>query len=183
MWVTFVFGEGINKVVHDHVREADVFAGAMFQVISPDGKSVSISPEQEDMHIRAGEADAGSKRNRAAMDKVRAMRIHKVRKTGGTPNAREGDDILMGKLALLQHFVKRSQDRKVPTTRTPCGVVGGEGFFCEWRGCRGCGGFSAHGFRTWFKISRTRYVRPSVLVRLSILGSQYLARRMLASWP
>src|SRR5205814_560747 len=52
--------------------------------------------------------------------------------TRRTTDPREGDDLFVIEIAFLEHFVERSQNRKVSTTWAPSGMVGGDCFLAEF---------------------------------------------------
>src|SRR5581483_12147420 len=103
-----------------------------------------------------------------------------VREARGAADAREGDDVFLRKLDALQHFVECGEHGKIAAPGAPRGVIGGEVFLGDflrgWGGGRRGGGFCDAHFMTPWRISLTRKVRPSVLVKLRIFGSQYRAR-------
>ena len=138
------FGQAVNKIVHDDVGQAEIFAGGMVQVISPDGKSVAVTTEDEDMTVRAGQADGGGKGQGATVNVVHAMGVHEIGETAGASDACNRDDLLVRNLELLQHAVENGQHGEVTATGTPRGVVGSEGFLGDFVGDRGRGG-GGHG--------------------------------------
>ena len=73
------FRQTVNKIIHNDVGHPDVFAGSMIKVIPADRKPVTVSTEKEDVQIRARQADTRSERDSTPMDKMRAVRINKVR--------------------------------------------------------------------------------------------------------
>jgi len=81
-------------------------------MVPADGKAVAIAAEKEDVDIGPGEADAGSERDCAAMDEMRAVRIDEIGKPGGTADARQGDELSCGKLAFLEDFIKGGEQRR-----------------------------------------------------------------------
>ena len=44
-------------------------------------KPIAVAPKQKDMEIGPGQADAGSKRNGAAVNEMRAVAINEIGKT------------------------------------------------------------------------------------------------------
>ena len=106
----------------------------------PDFTVVTITTEDEDMTVRAGQADGGGKGQGATVNVVHAMGVHEVGETAGAPDACNRDDFLMRNLELLQHAVENGQHGEVTATGAPGGVVGGEGFLGDFVGDRGRSG-------------------------------------------
>ena len=53
----------------------------MIEMVAADGKTVAVAPEEKNMQVGAGQADAGSKRNGAAVNEVRAVTVDEIGKT------------------------------------------------------------------------------------------------------
>src|SRR5207249_9909771 len=102
-----LFGQAIDKVVHDEIGHVDVLARAVIDVVAADGETVAVATEQEDVEIGPGEADAGRERDGAAVDVVHAVAVDEVRKARRTTDPGEGDDLFVIELAFLKDFVER----------------------------------------------------------------------------
>src|SRR5437763_1710054 len=76
-----LFGQAIDKVVHDEINHVDVLPRAMIEMVAADGKTVAVAPEEKNMQVGSGQADAGSKRNGAAVNEVRAVTVDEIGKT------------------------------------------------------------------------------------------------------
>ncbi len=167
--------QAIDEVVHDDVGQVDVLARAVLEVIAADRERVAIAAEEEDVQVRPREADAGGQRDRAPVDEVAAVGIDEIGEAGGAADAGESDDVLVRELAALEHLVERGEHGEIAAAGAPGRVVGGEVFLGQlFAGGGGGGGDGIGGahFKTPWRISFTRNVRPSVLVKLRIFGSQ-----------
>ena len=49
----FVFGQSIDKVVHDDVGEVHILASRVIEVIAANGKGITIPTEHKSVQIRA----------------------------------------------------------------------------------------------------------------------------------
>ncbi len=125
------FGEAVDEVVHDDVADADVFAGAMIEVVAADGVSIAVAAKGKDAEVGASEADARGKGDGAAVDEVGAVGVDEVGETGGAADAGDGDDLFVGDVLFFEDFVECGKDGEVAAAGAPGGVVGGEGFFGE----------------------------------------------------
>src|SRR6266850_81604 len=101
-----LFGQAIDKVVHDEINHVDVLPGAMIEMVAADGKTVAVAPEEKNMQVGAGQADAGSKGHSAAVNEVRAVTVDEIGKTRRTTDPSEGDDLFVIELAFLENLVE-----------------------------------------------------------------------------
>ena len=69
------------------------------------------------------------KRQRASVDVVRAVRLHKIRKPARTADARDADEFLVRQLALFNELEIQREHREIAATGTPRRVIGGEFLF------------------------------------------------------
>ena len=122
-------GQAIDEVVHDEVDHVDVLARAVVEMVAADGEPVAVAPEQKDLEIGPGQADAAGQRDGAPVNEVGPVPVDEIREARGTTDPGEGDDLLVVDLAFLEDFVIGSEDREVAAAGTPGGVVGGDGFF------------------------------------------------------
>ena len=129
-----LFGQAIDLVVHDHQRHLDVLAGRVREMIAADGEGIAVAAEGEDVQIRAGERNAAGKGQRAAMQEVRAVRLHEIREPAGTADAGNGGDLLMPQLALFNQLEIQRQHREIAAAGTPSRMVGDD-FFSGQRPC------------------------------------------------
>src|ERR1700737_665669 len=97
----------------------------MVEVIATNRKPVTVAAKKKDVKIRSGKTDAGSERNSATVDEMRAMRIDKIRKTRGAPDTGEGDNAFVRQLASFQNLVKCCENGEITTARAPGRMVGG----------------------------------------------------------
>jgi hypothetical protein len=70
-------------------------------------------------------------KERAAMQRVDTIAIHKIGKPRRTPYAGHGYDILVRQLQFLQQSIVSCKNGVVSTTLTPGGCLGSEDFFGE----------------------------------------------------
>src|SRR5438477_3072975 len=103
-----LFRQAIDEVVHDEIDHVDVLARAVIKMVAADGKTVAVAAEQKDMEVGSGQADAGSERDGAAVNEVRAVAIDEIGKARRTTDPRESDDLFVLELAFLEDFVKGS---------------------------------------------------------------------------
>src|SRR5205814_9626039 len=75
-----LFGQAINEVVHGEIGHVDVLARAMIEMVAADGETVSVAPEEEDVQVGPGQADAGRERDGAAVNVMRAVAVDEIRK-------------------------------------------------------------------------------------------------------
>ena len=76
-----LFGQAIDKIVHDEVGHVDVLARAVIEMVAADGETVTVAAKQKDMEIGPGQADPGSKGDGAAVNEVRAVTVDEIGKT------------------------------------------------------------------------------------------------------
>ena len=180
MWARSAFSSGHRRVIHDHVSDTDVLARSVFEVVAADGEAVAVTAEQEHVQIRTREADAGGQRYSAPMDEVRAVGVDEIRKTRRASNAGQ-DDCFPAEVGASREPCRRppgQQNLRNPGTRSD-----------DWPSARFLAGLLVprqqwwHSFQDSFQNFTDPEGSPSVLVKLQIFGSQYLARRIVASCP
>jgi len=101
-----LFGQAIDEVVHDEIDHVDVLPRAMIEMVAADGKTVAVAPKQKNMQVGPGQADAGSKRNGAAVNEVRAVTVDEIGKTRRTADPGKRDDLFVIELAFLENLVE-----------------------------------------------------------------------------
>jgi len=69
-----LFGQAVDKIIHDDIGYPDVFAGAVIEMIAANRKPVPIAAEKKDVKIRSSQTDPGSQRDGAPVNEVGAMR-------------------------------------------------------------------------------------------------------------
>src|SRR6185437_4248977 len=95
------------------------------------GKRIAVAAEHEHMQVRPAQGNAAGKGQRAAVNVMHAVRLHEIRETARTTNARDGRDLFVPELALLDQFEVKRQHGKITAAGTPGRVVGGDVFFRE----------------------------------------------------
>ena len=78
----------------------------MIEMVAADGKTVAVAPKQKNMQVGPGQADAGSKRNGAAVNEVRAVTVDEIGKTRRTADPGKRDDLFVIELAFLENLVE-----------------------------------------------------------------------------
>ncbi len=131
-----LFRQAIDEVVHDDVGQVDVLARAVLEVVAADREGVAVAAEEEHVQVRPRKAHARGQRHRAPVDEMPAVGIDEIREARGAADAREGDDVLVRKLAPLEHLVKRGEHGEIAAAGAPGGMVGGEVFLGQLFGVR-----------------------------------------------
>ena len=112
-----------------HIGHLDVLARGVVEMIAADGKRVAVAAENEDMQVRTRKRNAAGKRQRAAMNEMRAVRLHEIRETAGAADARDGGDFLVPHLALLNQLEIKREHGEVAAAGAPRRMVGGDFLF------------------------------------------------------
>src|SRR5438105_1201479 len=97
-------------------------------MVAANRETVTVATEQKDMEIGPSQANAAGERNGAAVDEMRAVAVDEIRKARRTTDPGESDDLFVLEISFLEDFVERSEHGEIATTRTPCRMVGGDGF-------------------------------------------------------
>ena len=90
---------------------------------------VAVAAENKHVQIRPGKGNAAGKRQRAPVDEMHPVRLHKIRKPARTADARDADELLVGQLALFNELEIQREHREIAATGTPRRVIGGEFLF------------------------------------------------------
>src|SRR5262249_35731444 len=117
-------GRQREDVVNEKKGHGVVLAPAGINMIAADGEPIAVPAEKEDVQIWPSEADAGCKRNGAAMNEVRAVTINEIRKTRRTTDACERHDLFVLDVPFLEHLVERGEHGEIAATGTPRGMIG-----------------------------------------------------------
>ena len=104
------------------------------------------------MAVRPGEAYGGCQRERASVNEVNAVTVHKIRKPGRAANTGDGHDLFVRNLKPLEDFIKRGEHRKITAPWTPGGMVSSKCLLGKLVGSGGRGG-GGGGHGVW--ITRT----------------------------
>ena len=70
--------------------------------------------------------NAAGEGQRAAVDVMRAVGLHEIRKPAGAADAGDGGDLLVPELALLDQLEVKRQHGEIAAAGTPGGMVGGD---------------------------------------------------------
>ncbi len=124
-----LLGQAINPVVHDHVGHLDVLARGVVEMIAADGEGVAVAAEHEHMQVGPGQRNAAGKGQGAAVDVMRAVGLHEIRKPARAADAGDGGDLLMPQLALFDQLEIKREHGEITATGAPRGVIGGDFLF------------------------------------------------------
>jgi hypothetical protein len=72
-------GEAVDPVVEHHHVDVDVAPEQVNEVVAADGQRVAVAGDEPDAEVGARRLEAGRERGRAAVDGVKAVRLHVVR--------------------------------------------------------------------------------------------------------
>jgi hypothetical protein len=159
-------------------------------------------PNTKHVQVRPAQRNAAGEGQRAAMNVMRAVRLHEIGKAARTTDAGHGGDLLVPELALFDQLEVEREHGEIAATGAPRRVIGGDFFFgqafafvCGQVGSEH-GGDVCAGFRRFlsfvslmfkklqfaqafghvvlarWRMSFTFQVRPSVLLMPRIFGSQ-----------
>ena len=98
-------------------------------MIAADGKRVAVAAEDEHVQVRARQRNAAGKRQRAAVNVMRAVGLHEIRKPAGAADAGDGGDLLVPQLALFNQLEIQREHGEIAAAGTPRRVVGGDFLF------------------------------------------------------
>src|SRR6266508_544197 len=160
----------------------------MQQVVAADAQTVAITRDDEDLQLGPRQLEPGGDGRRAAMDRVKAVRVHVVREAARAADTRDEHDVLLRNAKARHRLLDRAQDGVVPAARAPAHVLVGLEVLLgvlrhSSRGARD----DAHGFasRSWLMASRISWLASGMpRTRLKPTAStRYSARRTRTSWP
>ena len=99
------------------------------EMVAADGKRVAVAAENKHVQIRPRKRNAAGKRQRASVDEMHPVRLHKIREPARTADARDADKIIVLEFALFDELEIQRQHREIAATGTPRRVIGGEFLF------------------------------------------------------
>jgi hypothetical protein len=112
-------GQAVDRVVHDDVGDVEVAADSVDEVPGPDREGVAVAAEGEHLEVGIADLDPGRDRHGAAVDRVEAVRRHKVRQATRAADARDANHVF-GVVPLgQQRVVDGVQDAEIPTAGAP----------------------------------------------------------------
>src|SRR5436853_6744568 len=97
-------------------------------MISADRKRIAVTAESKHVQVRARERNAAREGQGAAMNEMRAVCLHEIRKSRTATDARHGRDFLVPDFALLDQFEIKGEDGKIAAARAPRRMIGGDIF-------------------------------------------------------
>ena len=121
-----LLGQAVHPVVHDDVGHLDVLARGVVQVIAANGKRIAIAAEHEHMQVGAAQRNAAREGQCAAVDEMRAVRLHEIGEAARAADARDGRDLLVPYLALLDELEVKREHGEITAAGAPRRVIGGD---------------------------------------------------------
>jgi len=118
-----LLGQPIHPIVHRHARQLDVLARGVGEMVSADGKEVAVPAEHKHMQVRPRQGHATGEGQRAAMNIVRAVTLHEVRKPARAADAGNGGDLFLPEAAFLDQLEVQREHRKITATGAPGRMV------------------------------------------------------------
>src|SRR6185437_469188 len=112
-------GQTVNLVVHDDVKQIDVAAHGVNEVIAADAEAVSISPGYDHSQPVVSELHACGHSQGAAVERVHTVGIDVAGEVRGTADAADGNDIVQGNLQLYQSLLNGGEDAVIAAAGTP----------------------------------------------------------------
>ena len=122
-------GQPIDPVVEQQKLDVHVSAHQMNQVVAADGQRVAVAGDDPHGQIRIGNLDPRRDRRGPAVHRVKPVDVHVIGEAGGTADAGDDDEFLLGHAERREHLLRDVKDRVVAATGTPPNLlVGGEIF-------------------------------------------------------
>jgi hypothetical protein len=115
----------------------------MGKMVSADGEGIAVAAKDEEIEVLPAEGDAGGKGQRAAVNEMDAVALHKIRETAAATNAGDGGDFLVMDAAVLDELEIECEHGEIAATGAPRGVIGCKIFFLQRFAGDFCSG--AHG--------------------------------------
>ncbi len=99
------------------VGHLDVLARGVIEMIAADGERIAVAAEDKHMQVRASQRNAAGEGQSASMNEMRAVRLHEIRKAAGAADARDGRDLLVMNLPLLDQLEVKREDGEIAAAR------------------------------------------------------------------
>src|SRR2546426_7380942 len=100
-------------------------------MISADGKSITVATKNEHVQVWPREGNATGKRQRPAMDVMRAMGLDEIGEPAGAADAGDRRDFLMPHLAFFDELEIKRKHGEIAAARAPGGDIRGEFLFAQ----------------------------------------------------
>src|SRR5215207_9379843 len=91
----------------------------MIEMIAADGKGVSVTTEHEHVEVGTSQRNATCEGQGAAVNEVRAVRLHEIREAARASDAGHGRDLLVIDFSLLDQFKVEREHREISAARAP----------------------------------------------------------------
>ena len=101
----------------------------MVEVVASDRKGIAVAAEDKHIQILPRECDTGGKGQRAAVDVVCAVCLHKIREPAAAADAGHGGKFLVMQATILNELEVQRQHGEVAAAGAPRGLVGDEFLF------------------------------------------------------
>ena len=115
----------VDPVVEHQDLQVHVPAQRVDQVVAADRHRVAVAGHDPDGQVRAGHAQPGRDRRRAAVDRVHPVRLHVVREARGAADPGDEDDVLALEAELGHERLDGGEDRVVAAARAPAHLLVG----------------------------------------------------------
>ena len=115
-------GESVDLVVHHQVGQVDVAARRVGQVVAADAIAIPVASRADHGQAVIGHLDAGSNRQKAAVEGMHAVGVEIAGKVRRAADAAYDAHVMGLNPHLRRHFLKAGENTKVPTTWTPVRV-------------------------------------------------------------
>src|SRR5271154_831487 len=97
----------------------------MDRVVAPDGKRIPVTGGHPDFQVRARDLQPRGDSRRAAVNRVKAKRIHVVGKAARATDARNYDKLLLRDSEVRENCLYRGKNCVVTTARAPANFLVG----------------------------------------------------------
>ena len=134
-------GETVYLVVEQQNLDFHIAAQGVDEMVAADGEHVAVSADDPDVQIGARHGQPSRNSRSAAVDSVKPVGVHVIRKPGGAADARDEDCVLHSCAELGHKQLHGRQHRIVAAAGAPAGFL-----VARPVGFGGDGGFAAAGF-------------------------------------
>src|SRR6185503_5558528 len=108
-----------DAVVEKNVIQIEIASNSVNEVIAADRERIAVAGDDPNAEIRIRTLDTGRNRGRAAVNTVKTVRVHVVRKTRRAANARHEHDLLTRNAELRHHLLHVVQNGVIAASRAP----------------------------------------------------------------
>src|SRR5580704_649640 len=159
----------------------------MNRVIAADGKRIAIAGRNPNFKVRTNCLDASSDRGRAAVNRMKAKRIHVIREAARASDAGNHHEIFTFYPELRKNRLHGGKNRVVSAARAPTNFLVGLKVFlgerCDrWQRGGAHRDFSPRISSIFCSTSACLNGRPCILLR-PMASTRYFARSTQSSWP